>query len=503
MNKQILIAGGGTAGWMAASLFQHAWPESQISVIESAQIGPIGVGEGSTPYLKQFFNTLGIAEHEWMPQCNATYKAGIQFSRWSEKPGFEAYFHPFFSPLDIKPGEPFFHNATLQRQGQQANAHPDYYFVNKQIAELGKAPIANKKLGVELDYGYHFDSGLLGRFLKERAIQQGITRIEDTITQVSLTKDGNVSHLATQHHGNLSADLFVDCTGFQSLILQQALKVEFHSYHASLFNDAAVAIPSPIEANTPIKAQTDSTALKHGWCWQIPLTNRTGNGYVYDSSEITPQEAEQELREYLGLTDHPEVTAKHLKMKVGRASKHWHRNCLAVGLSQGFIEPLEATALMVVQYTIEQFINAFQQSEQNGEKQFNHNVNQMFEGIRDYIVTHYKINTRTDTHYWRKCREQSEISDNLHRLLTSWDSGSDFDGVLSQQKSDLVYLRPSWYVILAGMGRFPNSLQEDVQHQSIPYQQCTQYCVDLVQDCFVNHKEHLHQLNALSNREPS
>ncbi len=500
MNKRILIAGGGTAGWMAASLFQHAWPDSTISVIESAQIGPIGVGEGSTPYLKQFFKSLNIDEHEWMPKCNATYKAGIYFKGWSERPGYEDYFHPFFSPLDIKPGEPFFHNAALQRRGVKANAHPDHYFVNKQIVELGKAPISSKKLGIELDYGYHFDAVLLGRFLKDRAIHLGVTHIEDMITQVALRKDGDVAHLETKANGNLSADLFIDCTGFQSLILQKALGVKFHSYSDSLFNDAAVAIPTPNDTNTPIQAQTISTALKCGWCWHIPLTNRVGNGYVYDSSEITQEQAEQELREHLQLADRPDIPAKHLKMKVGRVDKHWHRNCLAVGLAQGFIEPLEATALMVVQFTIEQFIAEYEKSIGPGSGQFNQRVNQMFEGIRDYITTHYKINSRTDTPYWEKCREQSQVSPNLEQLLNSWDNGTDFEKVLSSQKSDLVYLRPSWYVILAGMGRFPIPLKDDDNLESIPHEQCTRYCADLVQDCFVDHAEYLNQLRSVSHR---
>ncbi|TDF35847.1 tryptophan 7-halogenase [Alteromonadaceae bacterium M269] len=487
----IIIAGGGTAGWMAANLIQQSWPQTRVTLIESKTIGTIGVGEGSTPYLKHFFKQLGITDEQWMPACNATYKTGIQFSSWTNKPGYSSYFHPFFSQLDIKPGDPFFYNANMQRMGYQANAHPDKYFVNTQLAAQCLAPIPNREIGFELDYGYHFDAGLLGTFLKQRAIQLGVEHIEGDIENVEVSESGNISHLVTKAGAKLSADFFIDCTGFQSLLLQKTLNVPFTSFKDNLINDAAVAIQTPNASDFAISPKTVSTAFKHGWAWNIPLTNRTGNGYVYSTEHCSPDEAEHELRQALGIGANKDIKARHLKMRVGRVSQHWHRNCLAIGLSQGFIEPLEATALMLVQYSIQQFIDRYQDlktPEAQKRTLYNQEINRMFDGIRDYIVTHYCMNSRTDTAYWQHCREESILSDNLTELLEAWTSkDKDFDSVLEKQQSSLVYLRPSWYIILAGMGCFPETLSEPPTSIRIPdanlsLRLCQKYASELFND---------------------
>lgn len=493
--KKIIIAGGGTAGWMSASLLQHSWPQAQIILIESQNIGTIGVGEGSTPYLKQFFKKLSIAEHEWMPSCHATYKSGIEFPYWSERPGYESYFHPFFSPLDIQTGEVFFEQAKAQKLGVCSNAHPDYYFVNTQIAQNCKAPISETYPNLDIDYGYHFDAGLLATFLKNRCLGLGLENLIDDITDVKVSSTGEINSLVTKQNGSLEADFFVDCTGFNGLLIQKTLKVEFISFKDNLFNDSAVAIQTPKDSQSPIKSSTCSTALSSGWAWQIPLTNRYGNGYVYSSEFINAQQAEQELKEHLKITDQENIQVRHLKMKVGRVAKHWHKNCLAVGLSQGFIEPLEATALMLVQFTIEEFINAYsndhtQIAQQNS---FNNKVNHMIEGVRDYIVTHYKVNSKSDSPYWKKCREHAAISDNLSALLKAWGDPELFEDELEKQEDLLVYLRPSWYVILAGMGLFPE--QSLKQNESVKHHSHAQkHCVSIVNQLFPDHREYLNRL---------
>jgi 2-polyprenyl-6-methoxyphenol hydroxylase-like FAD-dependent oxidoreductase len=494
--KSILICGGGTAGWMAANLMQHAWPECDISLVESDNIGIIGVGEGSTPYLKQFFAKLGIKESEWMPKCNATYKVGIQFDNWSEKPGYESYFHPFFSELDIKPADPFFENAKLQKLGIEAHAHPDNYFVTAEMARQGKAPISQKYSHIDIDYGYHFDSGLLGEFLKRRAIANGLNHIIDDIESVELADNGDIAAIRCTNSGSLDAELYVDCTGFNSLLLQQALNVPFKYYSENLYNDAAVAIPTEYLPEQSIPVVTKSTALSHGWAWQIPLTNRFGNGYVYSSKYISAEQAEQELKDHLGIDRGSDVMVKHLKMKVGRVEQHWHRNCLAVGLSQGFIEPLEATALMLVQYTIERFIGCYEDSNQ---LEYNQEINRMMEGVRDYIVTHYVTNSRDDSEYWRDCRKAQQ-SANLDQLLKSWNTDDNFEQTLSSLDSSLVYLRPSWYVLLMGVGYFDTNLGETADISVLTNTQphdvtkSKQHCEQLVADVFISHHERLSRL---------
>ena len=492
--KKIIIAGGGTAGWMSASLLQHSWPKAHIILIESQNIGTIGVGEGSTPYLKQFFKKLNIADHEWMPSCHATYKSGIEFPNWSERPGYESYFHPFFSPLDIETGELFFEQAKAQKLGVCSNAHPDYYFVHTQIAQNCKAPISETYQNLDIDYGYHFDAGLLASFLKNRCLRLGLENVIDDITDVKVSKNGDINGLVTKHNGSLNADFFVDCTGFKGLLIQKTLNVKFISFKDNLFNDSAVAIQTPKDSQSPIKSSTCSTALSSGWAWQIPLTNRYGNGYVYSSEFINAQQAEQELKKHLKISDQENIQVKHLKMRVGRVASHWYKNCLAAGLSQGFIEPLEATALMLVQFTLEEFIKAYSndQEQVTQQKSFNDNVNHMIEGVRDYIVTHYKVNSKSNSPYWKKCRDHAAISDNLSALLKAWGDPELFEDELEKQQDLLVYLRPSWYVILAGMGLFPEqSLKQNdsLKHHS----QAQKHCLSIANKLFPDHREYLNR----------
>jgi len=466
--SQVIIVGGGTAGWMAASLLQQAWSQNsdtstQITVLESEDIGTIGVGEGSTPTLREFFCKLGIADSEWMPKCSATYKCGIAFPGWLNGNGGSpnGYFHPFFSPLDIKSGEAFMRNACLKRRGVDAPVHPDDFFVGAQLSRQCLSPRLNESLPFEPDYAYHFDSALLGKFLRERAKGLGVQHIIDTVSDVTRTDMGDIECLyLSRDKRPLKADFFIDCTGFASLLIGKTLNTPFYSYSDNLFNDSAVAIASPLDNTQPIPSQTESTALSNGWAWKIPLTTRYGNGYVYSSGYQSAESAEKELRTHMGVGD--ALEARHIPMRVGSIRKHWNYNCLAVGLSQGFIEPLEATALMLVQFTLTHFINAHSLAVHKGNVEhyrsgFNNNVTQTFAGIRDYIVAHYQCNTRTDSDYWIDNRSNTHISDSLGAILQCWDEGGDFEAELMSQKNQQVYPRPSWYCLLAGSGRFPVS----------------------------------------------
>jgi hypothetical protein len=230
------------------------------------------------------------------------------------------------------------------------------------------------------------------------------------------------------------------------------------SFAENLFNDAAVALPTPIGAEIP--SQTVATALKHGWAWKIPLTSRYGNGYVYSTQFCSPDAAEAELREHLGLTA-ADVPARHLKMRVGRVTQHWNKNCLAVGLAQGFIEPLEATALLFIQQTAATFVEFLERGEvdEAAHARFNQQVNEHFEGIRDYIVTHYKTNSRSDTEYWRANAANMNLSDELKKLFAMWVAGKSIAPGVGKQTIGKGYPVFSWYALLAGMGIFPDAQQ--------------------------------------------
>ncbi|GGY85904.1 tryptophan halogenase [Cellvibrio zantedeschiae] len=456
--KKILIVGGGTAGWMTALIMARAWLKQgfEIRLIESPEVGIIGVGEGSTPALKQFFDKLGIAESEWMPECNATYKSGIRFDHWSTKPNCETYFHPFASSLDPHTLPLFMRNAHARVRGLDVYAHPDRFFLTAKLAEKNLAPKAHYNFPFEALYGYHFDAVLLGQFLKKKAIAMGVGFSQGHVQDVLLDEVGDITAVVTKDGEHLAADFFVDCTGFRSLLLRDKLKTPFKSFRNNLFNDAAVAMPTEIGAEIP--SCTISTALKNGWAWKIPLTNRYGNGYVYSSDFCSADDAEFELRERLGLLD-ADIPVRHLKMVVGQVTQHWNRNCLAVGLSQGFIEPLEATALFLVQQTAAIFTELYERGNFTAQERdtFNARITGYFEGTRDYIVTHYKTSTRNDTEYWRaNIKDQTDVSDTMKILYEAWMSGKDMQQEVTRLAIENYYAAPSWVCLLAGMGIFPS-----------------------------------------------
>lgn len=440
MRKKVIIVGGGTAGWMTACLMAKRLADIvDITVIESPDVPTVGVGEGSTPSLRHFFAELGITDADWMPRCQATYKVGIEFTGWSPQSGPDSYRHPFISQLDTFSERPFQINCQTRRLGLDVCTQPEAFLFNGYLGKAGKAPLTPTHFPFRIEYGYHFDSALLGAFLSEHAAALGVSRLCDTVSEVAVSSKGHISHLKTGQQSRLEADLFVDCTGFQSLLLQQALGVEFESFTDALFNNRAVVIATEADPSAPV--ETRSTALKYGWAWRIPLQHRTGNGYVYSDAYTTAEQAEEELKAHLGLTGQP-VSVRHLSMKVGQVRQHWASNCLAVGLSQGFIEPLEATALHLVQQTIMQFCDMWQKGNFTTAQQDNYNtlLRRQFLAVKDYIQAHYKLNTRQDTAYWRDNRNNRK---------------QDISEVLARQQTTSHFTATSWPCLLAGYGIFP------------------------------------------------
>ena len=453
---RFVILGGGTAGWMTACLLAKKWPQHDIIVVESPDIGIIGVGEGSTPQLKAFFDTLGVAEADWMPKCNATYKAGISFHNWSDRPGFEKYFHPFHTELDHFTDSKFFFQTRARRTGRNVAAHPDRFFLPARIAAERRAPVPDADYPHAIGYGYHFDATLVGRTLRDHAVGAlGVTHLSRMVKHVRIDTAGNVQALRTDEDEAISGDFFVDCSGFGGTIMQKALKERFISFGDNLFNDSAVAMPTPNDEGD-IPSETKATALSAGWAWRIPLTNRAGNGYVYSSRYIDADAAETELRQHLGLLD-SDVPARHLKMNVGRIERCWVGNCLAVGLSQGFIEPLEATALHIVQATVEGFIEAFEKGGATNRyaDELNFSLAERIEGIRDYIVAHYRMNQRHDSAYWRDNACNDALSGNLKALMSAWFTGADLTAEIHRLGIGRCYSALSWHCLFAGYGTFP------------------------------------------------
>jgi len=304
-----------------------------------------------------------------------------------------------------------------------------------------------------VSYGYHFDAHFIGAFLRDFGTARGIVHVDARIAAVELNEGGDVAALVAEDGRRFEADFFVDASGFRAAIIEGALKEPHRDFAENLFNDSAVVTPTPLPAEG-IQACTRSIAKSAGWIWNIPLTNRVGNGYVYSSRYIDRDDAAAELREHLGLGEDAEV--RHLQMRCGRTERSWVRNCLAVGLSQGFLEPLEATALHIVINTAESFLEAWEEEKRD---EFNEKIARRYEGIRDYLVCHYRTAQRSDTEYWRALTVNNTLSDSLKGVITAWFTGADLEQEVIRQDIGKYYLPMSWHCMLAGYGNFPRQDQ--------------------------------------------
>jgi len=492
---KICIVGGGTAGWMAANLFAKQWADKniEITLLESPEVGIVGVGEGSTPTLKRFFQMLDIAESEWMPQCNATYKVNIRFADWSPQSGIASYSHPFISQLDTFTQRALFVNCRTRRLGLATHTKPEDFLINGVLAQHNAGPLTPKNFPFRMEYGYHFDSHLLGEFLATLAKKRGVVHKQAKVVTVTKQANGDIASLITSEQQELAADWFVDCSGFASVLMQQHLGVKFNSYKDNLFNDSAVVMPSKIDAVIPV--ETKATAIKNGWCWKIPLTNRYGNGYVYSSDFINAEQAELEFRQHLNAVDDPQA-CRHLKMKVGSLEAHWQNNCIALGLSQGFIEPLEATALHLVQICTEMFMDKFAAGGFSAQYQADYNLaaKERFERVRDYIVAHYKLNTRDDSDYWRENRDNTHLSDSLLALLDVWYRRDDLEKEIQRQNIAGHFDTISWHCLLAGYGAFPPLAAKQPGQGDLYAEQNIQ---SFLAGCALNFSSHQNNLNQL------
>lgn len=472
--RKIIILGGGTAGWMAAATLANnpVFAAIELCLVESDNIGTIGVGEGSTPHLKRFMDNLGISEKDWMEQCHASYKTGIDFINWNGDG--QQYFHPFYFQLDVKPAEVFFINANARRRGHGSAVKPDAFFSSGVLAKHNLSPRPNKALPYANEYGYHFDATELANYLKEYACQRGVKHLIGDVIEVSTTQNQHIDALMLANGERLNADFFIDASGFSAKLIHKTLGVPFQSFANELLNDSAVTVPVPVPAlmdttqtqqthdlqNHALQTQaqqakyhTRATALSAGWLWQIPLTHRLGNGYVYSSRHLSANAAAKELLHSVNLPESTQV--RFLKMRVGVSDKAWHNNVLAIGLAQSFIEPLEATSIMMTQFTLEKFMSLFEryqlnkQAETLSRQTLNQAVMQLVLGIKDYIQAHYVTSQRSEP-YWLAARKVT-ISQRLTQLLQAWYQGEDFDLLLYQYDQQLAYFRPSWYALLAGM----------------------------------------------------
>ena len=459
-SNNIVVVGGGTAGWLTACLIaaEHQYnAQIHVTLIESPEINTIGVGEGTWPSMRETLRKIGINESDFILSCDASFKQGSKFVRWTEDKAEDTYYHPFSAPCGYFEADltaywrahyselPFAELVTSQAQLCNNNLAP------KQLATPDFASVAN--------YGYHLDAGKFALYLKQHGVNKlKIRHIQDHVEQIENDQHGFIQHLVTRKSGLITGDLFVDCTGLSSLILGKHYSIDFIDKRQVLFNDTALAIQVDYGHDAMnIASHTVSTATKGGWIWDIGLPTRRGVGHVYSSDYLSDEQAESILREYVSPTVSTRLLAKtnvrKIDIRPGYRKKFWHKNCVAVGMSAGFIEPLEASALALVELSaamISKHIPKSRAMMKIIEKRYNQVFSYRWERIIDFLKLHYVLSKRTDSDYWRDNRSCETIPHRLSELLELWSFQSpsryDFPQI------DEIFPAPSYLYVLNGMG---------------------------------------------------
>jgi len=441
--RRVVIAGGGTAGWMvAAGLSKTLGKLLDIKLVESDEIGTVGVGEATIPTLVLFHRLLGINEQEFMAATQGTFKLGIGFENWRDRG--ENYIHSFGTTGKDHWTAGFHHFWLKGRERQLAGDYGDYCLELQASLEHKFAHLPRNGM----NYAFHIDASLYAKFLRKFAEGFGVKRIEGKIVDVKVDEaSGDIASIKLDSGDALEGDLFIDCTGFRGLLIGNALHVGYEDWSHYLFCDSAVALQT--ESVGPAIPYTRSIAREAGWQWRIPLQHRVGNGMVYCSRYLADDAAKQGL---LANVEGKVLTEPRIiKFRPGQRRQTWRRNCIAIGLSSGFIEPLESTSIHLIQRGIMWLLQMFPREgiRQSDIDEYNRQTNQEIEHIRDFIVLHYHVTRRADTPFWRSCRAM-DIPDTLrHRLELFRETGRVF------RISNELFAENSWIQVMLGQGIEP------------------------------------------------
>ncbi|MDG1750826.1 MAG: tryptophan 7-halogenase [Thalassotalea sp.] len=462
--NSIVIAGGGTSGWMTAAALSHHFKDKpvEITLVESSQIGTIGVGEATIPTLRRFYGKLGLTDLDVIKATAATGKLGIEFKDWYKK------------------GTSFIHPFGIYGQGTQEVPFHHYWMRDK--LNGGESKLANYSLGVKLaqesrftlpsekpesqleifDWALHFDAALFADLMRDYSVNNGVKIVDNKIEDIKLSNiDGSIDSLVFEDGVIQTGDLFIDCTGFKSLLTRKALNVAFEDWSEWLVCDRAVAVQSET-VGEPL-ARTISQAHEAGWQWKIPLQHRMGNGMVYSSQYIDDEAAEKCLLENI------EGKALHKPRKFsytpGRVKQAWNKNCIAVGLSSGFLEPLESTSIALVETAIEKIILSFEQPQYNQQTidKFNEVTVLEYERVRDFIILHYKANQRTDSPMWEFCRDMS-LPETLAQKVEAYKTRGDI-----LQYPWEIFGKDSWLAIFDGFNIYPENYDKRADAMELEY----------------------------------
>ncbi|MGK5533895.1 tryptophan halogenase family protein [Streptomyces sp. URMC 129] len=477
MINSVVIVGGGTAGWMTASYLKAAFADRiQVTLVESERVSRIGVGEATFSTVRHFFDFLGLDEADWLPKCAGGYKLGIRFQDWS-RPG-EHFYHPFerlrvvdgFSLADWwlelgDRGRPFdrqcFITTKLCDNKRSPRMLDGSLFAADLDGSLGRSTLEEQR--AQFPYAYHFDADAVAAYLTDYGVRRGVRHVLDDVLEVARDRRGWISHVRTKAHGDLAGDLFIDCTGFRGLLINETLGAEFESFADVLPNNKAVALRVPREDATEMDPYTSATALSAGWMWTIPLFRRNGTGYVYSDQYITPEAAERELRAAVGPGAADAVEASHITMRVGRNSRAWIGNCVAIGLSYAFVEPLESTGIFFIQYAIEQLVKHFPDEtwDERLRADFNTRLFRVVEGVKEFLVLHYKSAQREDTPYWKEAKLRKAPDALAGRLELAASHLLDDETIFPYYHGFENY---SWNAMNLGLGLIPPTARPAVRH---------------------------------------
>jgi len=464
--KTIVILGGGSAGWITAGLIaaEHRAnsPDGvQVILVESPDVPPIGVGEGTWPSMRKTLRKIGLSETQLFRECDASFKQGAKFARWVTGAADDYYYHPLVIPeaygeVDL---------ASLWLASQSKNASPQSFAdtVNFQshLCERGLAPkqITTPEYAAIANYAYHINAGKLGQLLQRHCTEiLGVQHILANVQSIRSADNGDIAALVTTDNHNIGGDLFIDCSGLASVLLGQHFGVPFIDCQHQLFNDRALAmqVPYPSE-NAPIASHTISTAQSAGWIWDIGLPTRKGIGIVYSSAHISDDDAQQELLAYVAahmpVAQAQQLSIKKLSIRPGHREQFWFRNCVAVGMASGFLEPLEASALVLVELgagMLSDDLPATREAMDVIAKRYNQRFRYRWDSIIDFLKLHYVLTQRRDTVYWRDNCQPETQSTRLQEWLQLWRYQPPCRHDFPQMEE--VFASASWQYVLYGMG---------------------------------------------------
>lgn len=457
--RKVVIVGGGSAGWLTAGVIagDHSANEGvEITLIESPNVPTIGVGEGTWPSMRTTLKKMGISETEFLLTCDASFKQGSKFTNWHTNTN-DCYYHPYTLPHGFNDTNLALHWQPFREQISFADA----VCTQSHLGKHGFAPkqISTAEYDFNANYGYHLDASKFAMLLQQHCTQKlGVKHILDHVTNVNACETGDITSITSANNGNIEGDLFIDCTGTSSILLGKHYSVPFVSKKHILFNDTALAVHLPyIEPDSPIHSFTCSTAQSAGWIWDIGLPSRRGVGYTYSSSHISDENAEKELRQYivptLGESEAESISIRKIQFTPGHREKFWHKNCVAVGLSAGFIEPLEATAIALIELSakmISEQLPANRQTMDIVAKRFNTKFLHRWQNIIDFLKLHYVLSERRDSDYWREITSKEDLPESLQEQLLLWKTQPPY--YYDATHTEEMFPSASYQYILYGMG---------------------------------------------------